>query len=352
LSSRISKKVIWEVILLKYLLIIYILFCLIIAGLNYGLAPGSSEEVQKTILKIWHFYENQFKTILIIIGSILTLRTFKTKSSMRRRNLTGFILAAFVVHIIGPIILQNGDLYFFSMPIPWSSTALQLMNEQSGFYQSHIPLWGSAGISAVLIFYGLTAIVIYSGTLLMGRRWQCSTICLFNGFISETFSPAFPIIGKRKKRNHGKVFIYAKWIFLIMSIFFTLFWFSSYIFNYGDSILSLMATVEVVKYLSLELLMAMFLWIVLTGRGYCNYCPLGTVLGYVSKIAGQKIVTDKSDCINCRKCDTACPMDIEISSCAIMKQPVLNNSCVGCGHCVDICPVKTLKYSTRFLEGF
>jgi ferredoxin len=29
---------------------------------------------------------------------------------------------------------------------------------------------------------------------------------------------------------------------------------------------------------------------------------------------------------------------------------VINIRCVGCGHCVDSCPVKTLGYSTKFLD--
>ncbi|MDZ7837344.1 MAG: 4Fe-4S binding protein [Actinomycetota bacterium] len=29
---------------------------------------------------------------------------------------------------------------------------------------------------------------------------------------------------------------------------------------------------------------------------------------------------------------------------------VRNLRCVGCGHCIDSCPTKTLSYSTRFLD--
>jgi hypothetical protein len=46
-------------------------------------------------------------------------------------------------------------------------------------------------------------------------------------------------------------------------------------------------TFETYKYLITELLLAMFFWIALVGRGYFYYCPLGTVLGWVGRAAGR-----------------------------------------------------------------
>ncbi|MBX4264412.1 4Fe-4S binding protein [Clostridium estertheticum] len=43
-------------------------------------------------------------------------------------------------------------------------------------------------------------------------------------------------------------------------------------------------------------------------------------------------------------------MSIDIKSKAQSGDDVINIRCVGCGHCVDACPVKTLGYSTRFLK--
>jgi len=347
------EKKLWEVTTLKALLLIYITLCLIIASLNYGLRSSVSEETHQLITKIWQFYENQFKTFLIIIGSWLTIRITGKRSKMQKKNLIGFICAALFIHIFGPILTSNNDLYFFSMPLPWSTTALQLMAEESNFYIQHVPLWGLSGISAVLFIYLIITIIVFSGTLIYGRRWQCSTLCLFNGFIAEAFSPAFPIL-KRKKNNKAKTIPFLeilKWFLLTVNIFFIIFWIYSIIskdFNYP--IATILAKIEVYKYLSMELLMAMFLWVIFTGRGYCYYCPLGTVLSGISRIAGQKITTDKAECINCKKCDLVCPMNIIISVSAMKKKDVIDSRCVGCGHCVDICPVNTLEYSTKFLD--
>jgi hypothetical protein len=60
--------------------------------------------------------------------------------------------------------------------------------------------------------------------------------------------------------------------------------------------------------------MAMFFWVVFLGRGYCYYCPLGTVLAWVGKLAGQQINTNKSKCTKCNQCNAICPMSIDIKS--------------------------------------
>ena len=197
----------------------------------------------------------------------------------------------------------------------------------------------------------ISAIVLV-GTLLFGRRWQCSTLCLFNGFASEVFAPAIPLLGKTKhiKPLTRKVFSLLRWLFLGMALFFTFYW-VFFLFGLplpGD--IQVISIVENYKYLSTELLMAMFFWVAFIGRGYCNYCPFGTVLSLFSKLAGQKITTNHTRCIHCNQCNMACPMAIDINGYAQDGIPVTSLSCVGCGHCIDACPTKNLAYTTKFLS--
>lgn len=121
------------------------------------------------------------------------------RTTLRKKNLIGFAISALVVHIVMPLIISNKELYFFSMPLPWSTTALQLLYSESFFYLSRSPIWGGIGIMSALIFYVSYSVIVIVGTLLLGRRWQCSTLCLFNGFASEVFDPAFPLIGEPKE---------------------------------------------------------------------------------------------------------------------------------------------------------
>lgn len=343
-----------ELNLLKIILWTYITLCFIIAGLNYGYAPKATQEASEFITWFWHFYENYVKTFFIIICSVLTFRIVRksNSSSMRKRNLIGFIISALVIHIILPLILQNKELYFFTMPLPWTTTALQLLYENSNFYLSRYPIWGTAGITTALIFYVVMSLIIVVGTILFGRRFQCSTLCLFNGFVAEIFEPAIPLVGKKKKINEKtlKFFNILKWIFLIVSFFFTFYW---VLFLLGVPIFNgtqILGKIENYKYLSTELLMTMFFWIAFIGRGYCYYCPLGALLGILSKISGQKIITNNTTCIKCDKCNLSCPMTIDIKKNAVEGIAVNNLRCVGCGHCIDSCPTRNLSYSTKFLS--
>jgi len=177
----------------------------------------------------------------------------------------------------------------------------------------------------------------------MGRRWFCSSLCLFNGFAAEDFDPVMPLIGKRRKiriKQSGRsqqaagkgstfrFFAHFRWIYFAAVLLFTGYWILQALgigtpdsgTAAGGSLFSahtmnIMASIETWKYLFLELLMAMFFWVAFIGRGYCLYCPVGTLFGLIGRLIRQKIITNETNC-------------------------------VGCGHCVDICPTETLRYST------
>ena len=349
-----SKRANTESTILKTILWIYIVLCFIIAGLNYGYVKTAPESTAKIISWIWHFYENWVKTVFIIVASILTIRIIKKskRTFMRKRNLTGFIITALVVHIVSPLILNNNELYFFTMPLPWTTTPLQTLFENSSFYVSRFPLWGKTGIVAAFAFYVFYSVIMIIGSLLFGRRWQCSTLCMFNGVAAEVFAPAFPLIGKKKKIQPitVKIFTVLKWIIFILSLFFAVYWILLLVGVPVFENYNLMSKLENYKYLSAELLMMMFFWIALSGRGYCYYCPLGTLLGFIGRVSGQRIITNKTECVNCNQCNISCPMMIDIKSKALKGEPVTSLRCVGCGHCVDACTTETLSYTTTFLS--
>lgn len=346
-----SKK---KLRLLKTIIWVYIILCFIIAGLNYGYASHAPASIVGFITWFWAFYENWIKTLFIIVGSILTLRIVGAsgRTTMRKRNLMGFITAALIVHIVSPLVLHNSELYYFAMPIPWGTVPLQLFDSNSTFYLSSLSLWGLTGITTALIFYICISAIIFLGTLLFGRRWQCSTLCLFNGFAAEVFSPVFPLVGTHKKAKTTtlEVFSIVRWLFLAIALFFTFYWVFLLLGLPVAGNPNVISKLEGYKYLITELLMTMFFWIVFIGRGYCFYCPLGTMLGFLGKVAGQKIITDNTECLQCNQCNSVCPMSIDIMRMAQNGQAVTALRCVGCGHCVDACSSNTLSYRTKFLD--
>ena len=340
--------------LLKTILWVYIILCVVIAGVNYGYADKAPQNIAKIITWIWMIYENWIKTLFILVGSFLTMKIIGSskRTKMRKRNLVGFIAAALIVHIITPLIVYNYELYFYAMPLPWTTTPLQLLDKNSSFYHSTIEAWGSAGIGSALIFFICISVIVFIGTLLFGRRFQCSTICLFNGFAAEVFDQAIPLIGKKKRIKPGtlRVLLVLRWLFLAVALFFVICWILYLLGFITAGNISIIAKIETYKYLAGELMMMMFFWIAFTGRGYCYFCPLGTSLCLLAAAADQKITTDNTRCVKCSKCNDICPMSIEIMGKAVEGISVRDIKCVGCGHCVDECPTRNLAYSTRFID--
>jgi polyferredoxin len=345
----------WELRLLKALLWMYIGLCLIIAALNFGYVPSASPKVAKAIATLWHFYENWIKTALIVVCGILTLRirSDKGRTAMRKQNLVGFAIAALLVHIILPLLLANPEVYYFAMPLPWSTIPLQVGIEGTSMQQSLTQSIGLGGIRASVLFFWIYSGFILLGTLLFGRRLQCSKLCLFNGFAAEIFEPAIPLVGKRKNpltMKKLKLLAMVRTIFILLAFGFTLYWL---LYKAGLTVgesMALVSQAETYKYLIFELLMAMFFWVAFIGRLYCYYCPLGTLLSWIARLGGQRIKTDETHCIQCGKCNAACPLSIDVKAYALQTIAVDNLRCVGCGHCVDACPTKTLKYTTTCLD--
>ena len=340
--------------LLKIILGTYIILAILIAGINYGYARVAPQNIASIINWVWIVYENWIKTAFIVIGSFLTIKIIGSskRTTMRKANLIGFIIAALTVHVVTPLLVNNYDLYFYAMPLPWTTTPLQLLNTNSALYHSTITSWGSNGILSALTFFIAISLAVLVGTLLYGRRFQCSTICLFNGFAAEVFDPAIPLIGKRRriKPRTLRFMNILRWIFLGIALLFIAYW---AIYLLGITVtpnIDLITKIESYKYLVGELMLSLFFWIAFIGRGYCYYCPLGTVLSGFARVAGQKINTNNTKCIQCNKCNETCPMSIDIKAKAINGKSVRDIRCVGCGHCIDECPTINLSYSTRFTE--
>lgn len=339
---------------LKYLLAFYIVFCFIVAGLNFGLAKHVSLEKVRAINAVYEFFENELKTLLIILCSFLSLKAFRNSAKRRlyRGSLLMFSVSALLIHILLPLITGNREIYYTAMPLPWATTGLQLLTKESSFYIRHVPLWGLSGISAAVVFFIFMNIFVGLVTLLFGRRVQCAGLCLLNGFAAEIWAPVLPLFGKERKANSGtlRVLSILRIVMFALSVTLSIWWLlfisGIHLFVHQDFV----AQLELIKYLSLELMAAMTFWVFWGGRGYCYYCPLGTFLSLLARIGRQRIRTDLNTCVACGLCTKSCSLSIDVAEFAKKREPVTSSLCVGCGHCVDACPTKTLRYETTFLN--
>lgn len=78
------------------------------------------------------------------------------------------------------------------------------------------------------------------------------------------------------------------------------------------------------------------------GRTYCNtICPVGTVLGFLSRFAWLKPVINTEKCINCGLCARNCK-----AACIDAKNHRIDYSrCVSCMDCIEACHTKAINYS-------
>ena len=93
--------------------------------------------------------------------------------------------------------------------------------------------------------------------------------------------------------------------------------------------------------LSISALLAVLVWF--RRRLFCsNICPVGTVLGIISKHAVNKIYIEKSQCVSCGLCASRCPT----GSIDIKNKTVDNETCIKCFNCLSRCPRNSLHYGT------
>jgi ferredoxin-type protein NapF len=78
-----------------------------------------------------------------------------------------------------------------------------------------------------------------------------------------------------------------------------------------------------------------------SGRLFCNtVCPVGSLLGLLSKVSVFKIEIDEKNCIGCKLCERACK-----SGCIDKKEKTVDFSrCVTCYNCLKVCPSEGITY--------
>ena len=213
-------------------------------------------------------------------------------------------------------------------------------------------------------------------TLLFGRVY-CSTICPM-GILQDVIARISKATGKKKKRysySHGKkkmrlgvlgltefgflcgyTFIvglldpYSAYGRVVVHIFKPIYMlgnnlleslfarFDNYTFYQVDtSILSISSLLIAIITLAVIFVMA---W--KHGRTWCNtICPVGTILGLLSRFSLFKVRIDTAKCNGCGLCATKCK-----AACINSKEHAIDYSrCVDCFNCLGVCKQKALVYA-------
>jgi len=183
-----------------------------------------------------------------------------------------------------------------------------------------------------LILFG--ALVLLT---VLSRRVFCSWICPV-GTVSEFL---FRARGKRGKhpRIRGKWDRYLRLLRLpiLAAILFLTFKTSELIFRSVDPYYVLFSfhghDVMAWSYLVIGVIL---IGVILIPMAWCRYlCPLGGALWPVSRIGIIRL--NRTDaCVECGKCDAACPWGIDVSH----SNTVTSGECTLCMECTRVCPVK------------
>lgn len=80
------------------------------------------------------------------------------------------------------------------------------------------------------------------------------------------------------------------------------------------------------------------------GRLFCNsVCPVGTLLGYISKLSFYKIKIDESTCKECGVCAKVCK-----ANCIDLETNFVDETrCINCFNCLEVCPSAGITYQRK-----
>lgn len=92
--------------------------------------------------------------------------------------------------------------------------------------------------------------------------------------------------------------------------------------------------------LATTVVLIVFAW--RNGRTYCNtICPVGTVLGFISRFSLYRITIDTDKCNGCGLCAHQCK-----AACIDSKEHKVDGSrCVACMNCLEVCRKDALRYA-------
>ncbi len=191
--------------------------------------------------------------------------------------------------------------------------------------------------------FQITTLVLMVATLFAGTFF-CGWVCPY-GTLQDLFSRLGKYLGIKKRKMPKEIQSYLKYVRYIIlvlvmvstsDLLFTLFSYDPH----GN--FTALLTTGSVSALGLLILVSIAAAGVYFERPFCNYlCYEGARHGLISLARPITIQRNNHSCVNCKKCDKVCPMNIEVSKADQLR----SGQCINCFECVQACPVEnTLTY--------
>lgn len=195
-------------------------------------------------------------------------------------------------------------------------------------------------LQRVFVDFSFLVLILFAAivllTLLFGR-FYCSVLCPF-GAIQEIFALIF-----FKKRKNKYIKNYPVKYFILAVVFGVLAAQSACLIRYIEPY-TYFASAFALGTLGLCAIVAVIVLTFFKNRFFCtNICPVGALLGLISKISLNKIYIKKDDCVMCGSCERNCP-----SGCINSREKDVDNvTCIKCLKCLEVCPKDSIKFARK-----
>lgn len=196
----------------------------------------------------------------------------------------------------------------------------------------------TALLQRVLVDFSLAAGILLAGLLLLTflfGRVYCSTLCPL-GLFQELL---MLLLRRKVPAEKNRPYKY----FLAAAVFGALIGGTACLVRLIDPYtLSGSAASGAYWGLSAVVLLTFLVWF--KGRWFCsNICPVGAVLGLVSKCAVNRIYIEKDKCVSCGLCASKCPT----GSIDFKNKTVDNETCIKCFKCTGGCRKGGIRYGKK-----
>lgn len=280
------------------------------------------------------------------------------------------------VRIVTALIFLAGFILLFSDvkgKLPWFSF------EVLTFFQFLPSLLKFLTLPGILTagFFLIVLLTLFTG------RVYCSVFCPL-GILQDTIAYIRRRLpGKVKKRKYRKALNYIRYPVLgisVLSLFFTgilaINWLDPYA-NFGriasqlyqpvyiavrNLLARLLMFVDIYSiqpytqnvfhplsfFIALSVFLVILTMVLFRDRLYCNtICPVGTILGLLSKVSFLKISISKTACSQCGKCQLTCK-----ANCINIKQMSVDETrCISCFNCINVCEDSAIGLKKSWIKS-
>jgi len=175
---------------------------------------------------------------------------------------------------------------------------------------------------------GYTVAAVFLGGFIFGvwrGRWMCGNLCPRGSFSDQILS---------KFSLHKRIPVFLRTMGVRIHVLILMMGFMIYRLIQSDLLIVQIGLIFLTTCI-LTSIIAIVLGVVYSPRAWCVFCPMGTIQRFIGK-GKHQLHLDPALCIDCGKCEQACPMQFKIYD-------KTNPDCIKCERCMIVCPKNAIS---------